>query len=332
MMATIYDVAARAGVSPATVSRVFNGSNVTPALAEKVRAAATELRFAPNKNARRLRMQRSELITVMVPDIENPFYTSMTRAVEDVARAAGFSVLLCNTDDDEDRFAEYLRAVVAEPVAGIVAVVPTADTKLDLAIERGVPIVCVDRRAPRYALDAVVVDNVRSARLATEGLFEAGYSRVACVTGPENVETARLRLAGWRQAYQEAGRPAPEALVRHVPFTVRGGEEALIDLLDGPEPPDAVFAANNKLATGVIRVMFERGLELGQLGVTSLGGLPLVTWQPRGVQVWHLPARDLGTEAAQLLLTRIEGESAPPRTIVLDTLTSDDQDGYDRID
>ncbi len=332
MMATIYDVAALAGVSPATVSRVFNGSNVTPALAEKVRAAATELKFAPNKNARRLRLQRSELITVMVPDIENPFYTSMTRAVEDVARASGFSVLLCSTDDDEERFAEYLRAVVSEPVAGIVAVVPTADTKLDLAIERGVPVVCVDRRAPRYALDAVVVDNVRSARLATEGLFGAGFARLACVTGPENVETARLRLAGWRQAHQEAGRPAPEDLVRHVPFTVRGGETALLDLLQAPEPPDAVFAANNKLAAGVIRVLFERGLDLGQLGVTSLGELPLVTWQPRGVQVWHLPARDLGTEAAQLLLARIGGETAPPRTIVLDTLTSDDQDGYDRID
>lgn len=331
-MATIYDVAARAGVSPATVSRVFNGSNVTPALAEKVRAAATELKFVANKNARRLRMQRSELITVMVPDIENPFYTSMTRAVEDVARAAGFSVLLCSTDDDEDRFAQYLSAVVSEPVAGIVAVVPTADTKLDLAIERGVPIVCVDRRAPRYALDAVVVDNVRSARLATEGLFDAGYERVACVTGPENVETARLRLAGWRQAYQEAGRPAPEDLVRHVPYTVAGGEKALQELLELPEPPEAVFAANNKLAAGVIRVLFDEGHDFNALGVASLGGLPLVTWQPRGIQVWHLPARDLGAEAARVLLERINGEATPPRTIVLDTLTSDDQDGYDRID
>ena len=206
------------------------------------------------------------------------------------------------------------------------------DTKLDLAIERGVPIVCVDRRAPRYALDAVVVDNVRSARLATEGLFEAGFDRVACVTGPENVETARLRLAGWRQAYQEAGRPAPEELVRHVPYTVNGGETGVTDLLALPEPPDAIFAANNKLAAGVIRVLFERGLESGQIGVTSLGGLPLVTWQPRGIQVWHLPARDLGTEAAKVLLERIQGETTPPRTIVLDTLTSDDQDGYDRID
>ncbi|MDO5535584.1 MAG: LacI family DNA-binding transcriptional regulator [Propionibacteriaceae bacterium] len=332
MMATIYDVAARAGVSPATVSRVFNGSNVSPALAEKVRDAASELKFVANKNARRLRTQRSEFITVMVPDIENPFYTSMTRAVEDVARAAGFSVLLCNTDDDEERFAEYLRAVVSEPVAGIVAVVPTADSKLDLAIERRVPIVCVDRRAPRYALDAVVVDNVRSARLATEGLFESGHARVACVTGPENVETAGLRLAGWRQAYQEAGRPAPEELVRHVPFTVGGGEDAVRDLLALPEPPDAIFAANNKLAAGVIRGLFDRGVSFDKVGVTSLGGLPLVTWQPRGIQVWHLPARDLGTEAAHVLLSRIRGEDAPPRTIVLDTLTSDDQDGYDRID
>ena len=330
-MATIYDVAARAGVSPATVSRVFNGSKVTPALAERVRAAAAELKFVANRNARRLRTQRSEFITVMVPDIENPFYTSLTRAVEEVARDAGFAVLLCSTDDDEERFADYLKAMVSEPVAGIVAVVPTADTKLDLAIERGVPIVCVDRRAPRYALDAVVVDNVRSGRLATEGLFEAGYSRVACVTGPANVETAQLRLAGWRHAYQEAGLPVPEELVRHVPYTVQGGEAAAADLLASADPPDAIFSANNKLAAGVIRFMFERGLDLTRLGLTSLGGLPLVTWQPRGIQVWHLPAREIGTEAARLLVDRINGEDAPPRTVVLDTLAADDQDGYGHI-
>lgn len=332
-MPTIYDVAARAGVSPATVSRVFNGSNVSEPLAARVRAAAADLSFVPNKSARRLRMQRSELITLMVPDIENPFFTAMTRAVEDEARAAGYSVLLCNTDDDEAKFAQYLNAVVSEPVAGILAVAPSQAVDLDVAIEHRVPVVCVDRQVPRYQLDSVVVDNVRAARDATTEMLEAGFRRVACITGPLSVDTARLREQGWGEAIVEAsGQLADPSLVRRVPYTVAGGEEATRSLLDQVNPPDAIFAANNKLAAGVIRVLFEREMDLESIGVSSLGGLPLVTWQPRGIKVWHLPARDLGREAARLLLKRIDGKGGPAQNLVLPAYRTDDQDGYSQLD
>ena len=101
-MTTIYDVAARAGVSPATVSRVFNGTTVSPERVAAVRAAAAELGFVPNRNARRLRTQSSEIVARLVPDVENPFFTTMVRAVTDVARAAGLWVMLCNTDDEPE--------------------------------------------------------------------------------------------------------------------------------------------------------------------------------------------------------------------------------------
>ncbi|GAB3707093.1 LacI family DNA-binding transcriptional regulator [Mariniluteicoccus flavus] len=328
-MATIYDVAHRAGVSPATVSRVFNGSNVRPHLAQAVRDAAIDLAYVPNSNARRLRLQRSELITLMVPDIENPFFTSMTRAVEDVARAAGFSVLLCNTDDDPDKFAEYLRAVVSEPVAGILVVPPSPDVVLDIAMERSVPVVCVDRSAPRYALDSVVVDNVAGARAAVADLFAAGHRRIACITGPSSVETAALRQQGWEQAVRaHTGAEPDRRLVRNVDYTVRGGEEAATALLGMGDPPDAILAANNKLAAGVVRVMFERQLSPAELGLASLGGLPFVAWQPRGTRVWHLPARGLGSEAARILIRRINGDDAEVQHLVLPTVQTDHEDGY----
>lgn len=327
-MSTIYDVAALAGVSPATVSRVFNGSKVTPRLEQAVRDAARQLSFVPNQNARRLRMQRSQIITLMIPDIENPFFTAISRAVEDVARAQGYSVTLCNTDDDEVKFAEYLRAVVSDPVAGIIATVPSPRTSLAFAVERGVPVVAIDRTAPLYPVDSVVADSEGGARDTTARLFAAGYSRIGCITGPEGVETADARWRGWDLAWrQERAVPGPAELVRRVPYSVRGGEDALRSLLALPDPPDAVFAANNKLSAGVLRVLFDLGLDPAHFGVGSLGGLPLVTWRPRGVLVSHLPARAMGATAARLLLSRINGEDLPEQHLRLDIVQTDDQDG-----
>ncbi|MGC3995800.1 MAG: LacI family DNA-binding transcriptional regulator [Propionicimonas sp.] len=325
-MITIYDVAAKAGVSPATVSRVFNGIKVTPERAEAVRAAATELGFVPNRNARRLRTSSSEIIAMMVPDIENPFFTVMTRAVEDVARAGGYSVMLCNTDEDPEREQDYLRAAVSDPVAGIVIVPSSRTTNLDLPLERGVPVVCVDRRAPGYQVDAVVAENVAGATASARQLFASGYHRVACISGPEGVETADDRARGWAAAVREVTGADPEpALVVRTTYTVTGGEEATRQLLALPDPPDAVFAANNRLASGAIRVLAEAGLLPPAVGVASFGGLPLVLLIPAGIQVAHLPARELGLTAATMLLERIRGLDAPAREVVLPVAFSDEE-------
>lgn len=332
-MVTIYDVAAKAGVSPATVSRVFNGIKVTPNRAEAVRRAAEELGFVPNRNARRLRTSSSEIIAMMIPDIENPFFTSMTRAVEDVARAGGYSVMLCNTDENPEREQEYLRAAVSDPVAGIIMVPSSTTARLDLALERGVPVVCVDRHAPNYVVDSVVADNRAGAAAATRLLFEAGYRRVGCISGPDQVETADERAAGWAIAYREATgtEPPPELIVRTT-YTVLGGEEATKDLLARPEPPDAIFAANNKLASGAIRVLAGAGKLPPQIGIVSFGGLPLVLLVPVGVLVTHLPSRELGLRAATMLLERIHGLDTPAREVVLPIVVSDENSGLSLID
>lgn len=332
-MVTIYDVAAKAGVSPATVSRVFNGIKVTPDRAESVRRAAEELGFVPNRNARRLRTSSSEIIAMMVPDIENPFFTVMTRAVEDVARGKGYSVMLCNTDENPEREQEYLRVAVSDPVAGIIIVPSSRTTNLDLARERGVPVVCADRRGPDNAVDAVVADNIGGAIAGTRMLFEAGFRRIACVSGPERVETAEERAEGWRVAVTNAtGAPPEPELLRRMEFTVAGGEQATRELLDLPEPPDAIFAANNKLSTGVLRVLTQRGMMPPRTGVMAFGGLPLVVLAPMGILVTHLPARELGLRAATMLLERIEGLDTPAREIVLPVVISNEDDGLSLID
>ncbi len=332
-MVTIYDVARRAGVSPATVSRVFNGIKVTPDRDAAVRRAAEELGFVPNRNARRLRTSSSEIITVMIPDIENPFFTVLTRAIEDLARADGYSVMLCNTDEDPAREQEYLRVAVSDPVAGIIIVPSSRTTDLSLPLAREVPVVCVDRRAPGRAVDSVVADNIAGATAGTDLLFEAGYRRVACITGPERVETSGERLEGYRRAHRRwLGDGPPAELVRQAEYTIEGGERAMRSLLALPSPPDAVFAANNKLAAGAIRALAEVDKLPPAVGVVSFGGLPLVLLTPRGVGVTHLPARELGLRAAQMLLERIRGLDVPPREVVLPVVIGDEESGLSVIE
>lgn len=331
-MVTIYDVARRAGVSPATVSRVFNGIKVTPDRVEAVRRAAEELGFVPNRNARRLRTSSSEIIAMLIPDIENPFFTVMTRAVEDIARAGGYSVMLCNTDDDPVREQEYLRVAVSDPVAGIVMVPSSRTTDISLPLERKVPVVCVDRRAPDGAVDSVVADNVAGARSATDLLFARGHRRVACITGPEQIETALERLLGYRQSVREhTGGDAPSELVHQTEFTIAGGEQATRELLALADPPDAIFAGNNKLASGVIRVLAEADRLPPKVDVVSFGGLPMVLLVPQGVSVTHLPTRDLGLTAARMLLERIGGLAVPPREVVLPVVIGDEESGLSVI-
>lgn len=327
-MTTIYDVADRAGVSPATVSRVFNGTRVSTAKAEAVRAAAAALGFVPNGNARRLRMGSSQIIAVLIPDIENSFFTALTRGVTDIMRAAGYSVMLGNTDENPQLEAELVAAAVGD-VAGII-VAPTSDeADYALPLARGVPVVAIDRDAPQSQVDVVVADNVAGAQDATERLFDLGFTRVGCISGPEHIMTADLRVEGWKQAWlQRFGTLPPDDLVLRVPYTMDGGDSATEALSRLPFPPDAIFAANNRLAVGAVRHLVGVGMDLTDFGVVSLGELPLTLYIPRGLVVTHLPARELGTRAAELLLERIRGYAGPPRREVVATVVTHDQHAF----
>jgi len=312
------------------VSRVFNGAKVSPARTDAVHKAALELGFVRNRNARRLRTNSSEVIAMMIPDIGNPFFSTMTRAVEDVVRADGFSVMLCNTDEDPDREMSYLRVAVAEPVAGVIIAPSTDAIDLNLLMERNLPVVCVDRRAPGYAIDMVVVDNMDGSVSATSLLFQAGYRRPACVTGPEHVQTADERLEGWSIAVRRATGEDPDPrLVRRVRYDARDGERATLDLLAQDDPPDAFFAANNRLAAGVLKILSERDLLPPTMGVVSFGGMPSMLLAPLGVLVTHLPARELGSQSAKLLLERIHGSRVPPRDVVLPVSFGDEESAAD---
>jgi len=316
-MATIYEVAALAGVSPATVSRVVNGQRVSEPKAELVRQAAAELNFTPNRTARTLRRQNSEVIALVLPDIENPYFTSMARGVEDVAMAAGYSVVLCNSDEDPAKEAKYLEIAISENMAGVILAPASDHTNLTALIDKKRPVVAVDR-STGYDIDGVMMDNRNGGLSAARTLVSAGYQRIACITGPRDIETASQRSVGWREVVDAAGMFAdPEQYLRYSTFRVDGGRSAMEELLALPEPPDAVVAANNLMGVGALQVLTESGLTPPRFGVAVVGDLPFTTLPPAAVSIVRLPVRHMGMTAAKMLLERIDGDTQPARTVVL---------------
>ncbi|MCY1138123.1 LacI family DNA-binding transcriptional regulator [Actinoplanes sp. Pm04-4] len=315
-MATIYEVAALAGVSPATVSRVFNGNTVSPEKQRAVREAAAKLAFTPNKTARRLRKQSSEVVALLIPDIENPFFTALARGVEDKAQESGFSVVLCNTDDDPGKELRYLQIAASEQMAGVILAPASDEADLGAIASLGSPVVAVDRTTP-YPVDAVKVDNRAAGIAATTALFDAGHRRIACIAGPVGIESTEDRFLGWRQVMTARRAAIPEGYLQHANFRADGGHAAMRHLLALPEPPEAVLTTNNLMGVGALQAVVEAGVDPARFGLAVVGELPFMFLTPPAVVQVRLPARHLGTTAATMLLERIGGDAQPPRTVVL---------------
>ncbi|MBE9375643.1 LacI family DNA-binding transcriptional regulator [Saccharopolyspora sp. HNM0983] len=318
-MSTISDVAARAGVSTATVSRALNGkSTVDPQLAARVRAAAAELGYRPNGPARNLRRQETVVLTLIISDVANPFFTAMARGVEDVAHAAGYSVVLCNSDDDPAKERAYVDIAVQERMAGILVSPTGRGDSAGVLAAQGAPVVAVDRPLPGTPGDTVLVDGALAARQAAEHLVQQGYSRIGCITGPSGVPTADERLAGYRAGLRAARLPAAADLVRRCEFRAQGAYRAALDLVNRDDPPDALLIGNNAMAIGVLEALAELGIRPGrEIGLIAFDDAPWAALLDPPLSVVSQPAYDMGTAAAQLLLERIGGASTAARTVTL---------------
>ncbi|MEC3981408.1 LacI family DNA-binding transcriptional regulator [Amycolatopsis sp. H20-H5] len=317
-MTTIRDVATLAGVSTATVSRAMNGkSSVDPALAGKVRSAAESLGYRPNSLARNLRRQETAVIALVISDVENPFFTAIARGVEDVARAAGYSVVLCNSDENDEKERDYLGVALQERVAGVVLSSSGATTNVGPLLALGTPIVAVDRPLTGTGCDQVLVDTRRAAREATEHLLAGGYTRSGCLTGPAGIHTADDRLAGFRDAVPR--RRGTANLVRRSEYRSAGARAAALDLLDSASPPDSLLIANNTMAIGVLEALAARGLRPGRdVGLVAFDDAPWATLVDPPLTVVAQPAYDIGAVAAELLLARIADTGREPSSTTLE--------------
>ena len=317
---TIRDVAAAAGVSAGTVSRVLNGKDsVDRELCRRVLAAVAELGYRPNGAARSLRTRAAMVLGIVISDITNSFFTAVVRGAEDQAQQAGYSVVLANADEDLDKEGRYLEIAAAEQMAGVIlSPASSKRTTIDVLRDRGIPVVTIDRRLALAEVDSVTVNNHQAARDATVHLLGQGCSRIGMIAGPAQTTTGASRLAGYRAALRSAGRAQDPSLVAFGDFRIDGGYAAARSLLRLRQPPDGLLISNDLMSIGALRAIGEAGLAIpADIAVVGFDNASWATALRPPLTVVTQPTYEIGQTAVDLLLRRVRGEKFPPRRVVL---------------
>ncbi len=310
-MPNIRDVAKLAGVAPITVSRVINNSGyITEETRQRVQEAIEALGYVPNSLARSLRSRKTRMLALILTDITNPFWTTVARGVEDAASDAGFSVILCNTDESETEQERYLRIILEKQVDGVL-LVPVRDPLEPISAVRAqkVPVVVLDRRVPEdLETDVVRGDSEGGAYRLVNLLISLGHRRIAILTGPHDVSTAEDRVAGYRRALREAGLDWEQVLYGE--FTLDSGYQLACRSLKSEPRPTAYFAGNNFLALGALRALRESGVKVPeQVVLVGFDDLPEALMIDPFLTVAKQPAYDMGHKATELLLARLSGQA-----------------------
>jgi len=310
-------------VSPVTVSRVINNTgNVSATTQEKVECAIEELGYVPSVMARSLRSKQTRTLALIVSDITNPFWTTVARGVEDAARSCDYSVFLCNTDENPVKQQRYLDVVVAQRVDGVIIAPYDSDAQnLAKLRQQNIPTVIVDRRIEGWDVDSVYGDSLSGARAVVQHLISLGHERIVMLSGPANTSTAEDRVAGYCMALTEAGIPIDPRLIKRGEYRIVSGEELIHPVLDEGLNPTAIFAANNAIAMGAIQALGKRGLHIPQdIALVCFDDFPSLSRIFPFLTVVVQPAYDMGVNAAQLLLSRLDSEgNLQPRRVVLPT-------------
>lgn len=311
------DIAEKAGVSTATVSRVLaDVPTVHPHYRERVLRTVEELGYRPNRLGKYLRLQRAETIGIVVSDVENPHFTEMVRKVEDAAYRRGWRVLLCNTDEKADKQRSYLEVLSDERVSGVILSTTNPEgAEIAQLLDSDIPVVAFDRTVDDSRADAIVSASGSAAQLATEHLLRSGHRRLSFVGGPINTETGADRLEGYEKAMRAAGLTPSWA---DGEFRIEGGEAATETLLrEGT--PTALIVANNLMTIGALRALRSRQLRVPEdVALVAIDDpfwaeliLPPLTTLAQ-------PVRQMAEAAVEFLFERITGERTQARCLILD--------------
>lgn len=309
-MASMNDVAARAGVSIATVSRVVNGSqNLSPETRSRVLKAIKELNYQPSRVAKRLRSRSisGKLIGILIPDIQNPFYVDVLRGVEDVAYMNNYALIMCNFGQDEKKERMYLDILRSEAVDGLLAAPAREDDpEVTRLVKGGLPIVCIDRGLTGVDVDMVMVNNRKGAFLAVDHLAKAGYRRIAYLSGHPVIPSSRQREQGYLEALEANGLRVDHDLIKYGDSKYESGVLLCDQLMGSPKPPDALFTGNNLITLGALETIHRRGIRIPS--EVAIIGFDDMFWSNSlfpPLSAVRQPAVEIGKRAAELLIQRI---------------------------
>ncbi|MEI9977294.1 MAG: LacI family DNA-binding transcriptional regulator [Ignavibacteriota bacterium] len=324
-MVTIKDVAREARVSVGTVSNVLSGTNAVSAeLRERVERVIVELNYHPDHNARSLKSRKTNTLAIVISDITNPFFPLVVRGAEDAAAQRGYLLTIFNTDDQLERERQVFSVLRMRRVDGVLVVVSPQSAEsshLADAIAAGVPVVCLDRVPGNLEVDSVLVDNVKGARICVRHLTGMGHRRIAVISGPPKLQTARQRLEGYRLALAEAGIEYDESLVREGDFRFDSGYRLTKDFCLSYPRPTALFVLNGTMAMGACKAIRELALACPEdVALAVFDDVPgSDVFRPQ-LTVVAQPAYDLGYRATELLIQRLTKQVAQdtPVCITLD--------------
>ena len=322
---TLRDVAVSAGVHPATASRALNPETrilVSEDTARRVAAAAAKLGYRPNPVARSLRTRRSHTIGVLIPDLNNPLFPPIVRGLEDKLADAGYVALIGNTDADANRERMIFEQMRARHVDGFVLATATLhDRMLAEAAAAELPVVLMNRLSQDCSFPSVSVDNEQGARMAVAHLVTLGHTRVAHIAGPQEASTGVSRLRGFRAGMAQHRLDVDDDLIAYANrYTVEEGTRCCRDLLArrGVAGFTAIAAANDMLAVGCYAALDETTLHCpDDVSVIGFNDMPFIDRLRPPLTTVRFPHYQLGTEAATLLLERINGGEGPVKILYL---------------
>lgn len=327
---TLKDIAEAVGVSKATVSMVLNNKeiNVSESTREKIFNAAKELNYIPNSVARSLSTKKTETIGIILPDIENPFFSEIARAIEDVANKCNYNVILCNTDNKNDKEEQYIKLLISKLVDGIIFLTGVSkEASIDILKNNNIPFVLVDRYMEKVEeFNGVYCLNEEGVEQGVDYLLQNGKKHIAFVTGPMELSVSKKRLDGYKKSMNKRNIYKDE-LIFEGDFTTEGGIKVTQDILKSKISVDAIFYGNDAMALGGMKVLLRKGYKIPEdISIIGFDNIRISSFVQPELTTIGQPIYHMGKEACKLLINTIEHKDEKkqiyfkPELIIRDTV------------
>lgn len=301
-------------MSQSTVSRALRGDpRVTPETRVRVEEVARRLDYQPNAAAQSLITSRSHTVAVVVAGITNPFYPELVDVLHDELSLAGYRTVLLNERTEGGSGEDLMRQLPAGAVDGVVFLSATTTTAVPRRfLERGMPIILLNREVDDCDADRVISDNVNGGQLVADALLRLGHRRIGLIAGPENTSTSRDREAGFHRALKRRNVHVAPAHRRVSPYTHQGGYQCCIELLSADPPPSAIFCGNDVIAFGALDAAKRMGVNVpGTLAVIGYDDIEMAGWERFSLTTVRQPLAQMAKAAARMLLERIDADAPP---------------------
>lgn len=309
---TMRNVADLAGVSPTTVSHVINNTRkVDDSTRKKVIDAMDELDYLPNTIARSLRSGETKTIGLIIPDVANSFFAEIARKIENIGFHQGYSVILCNSDNDTQKQRFYIQTLLEKQVDGVIFIsAGESEEFLYRLSENHIPIVVADRDVPLQLADVVLLDNESAGYTATRYLIESGHTQIACITGPNDLSPSMMRVTGYKKALSDAGIQLRPDLILQADFRYAGGEKAMQKLLILQQQPTAVFVLNDMMAIGAMTAIRKGKLRVPEdISIVGFDDIELASAITPSLTTVAQPITEMAELSTMLLIEKMQNRN-----------------------